>query len=109
MGELRFDARRMTEVLNRLDEIEEQLTSSINTTSEKLASIASNITGETVVSTLKSYNEKTLEVSKETINLMGKLKEFLAGQLEKYTSTETEAIDTLSDVQSILSQLEGGV
>lgn len=109
MGELRFDARRMTEVLYRLDEIEEQLNSSVNATSEKLSSIAGNITGDSVVSTLKSYNEKTLEVSKETITLMGKLREFLNEQLQKYNETEKEAIDTLADVESILSQLEGGV
>lgn len=108
MGELKFDATRMREIFNRLDEIEEQLNSSINATSEKISSISGNITGDTVISTLKSYNEKTIEVSKETITLMNKLKAFLNEQISKYDANETEAIDTLADVQSILNQLEGG-
>ena len=45
MGELLFNATRMNEVLNRLDEIQEQLTSASNANSEKLNSIAANITG----------------------------------------------------------------
>jgi len=109
MGELQFNATRMNEVLNRLDEIQEQLNSETKADSEKFNSIASNITGDTVVSTLKSYAEKTVEVSNETIKLMNEMKEYLNGQLKQYTATEAEAKETLSDVQSILNQLEGGV
>lgn len=108
MGELKFNAERMNEVLNRLDEIQEQLNSATNSESEKLNSVAANITGDTVISTLKSYAEKTLEVSKDTIKLMNEMKEYLSSQLTKYTATEMEAKESLSDVQSILSQLEEG-
>lgn len=107
--ELKFNATRMNEVLNRLDEIQEQLTTASNTNSEKLNSLAGNITGDAVVSTLKSYSEKTIEVSKEIINLTNQMKEYLNGQIAKYTATETHAKETISDVQGILSQLEGGV
>lgn len=109
MAELKFNAARMNEVLNRLDEIQEQLNTATKNGSEKINSIAGNISGETVVRTLKSYAEKTIEISSETKYLLGQVKEYLNGQLQKYTQTETEAKDTLSDVQSILSQLEGGV
>lgn len=108
MGELLFNATRMNEVLNRLDEIQEQLTSASNANSEKLNSIAANITGETVVSTLKTYSEKTLTISKEIIRLTNEMKDYLNGQIKKYEATETEAKETLSDVQNILNQLEGG-
>jgi len=109
MGKLQFNAERMSEVYNRLDEIQEQLTNASNTNSEKLNSIAGNIIGDTVVSALKSYSEKTIEVSKEIIKLTNEMKEYLNGQIAKYTATETQAQENLSDVQSILSQLEGGV
>lgn len=109
MGELKFNAERMNEVLNRLDEIQEQLNSATNAESEKINSIASNITGDTVISTLKSYVETHVEVSNSTIKLLKEMQEYLRGQLTKYTQTEMEAKESLSDVQNILSQLEGGV
>ena len=36
------------------------------------------------------------------------MKDYLNGQIKKYEATETEAKETLSDVQNILNQLEGG-
>lgn len=109
MGEYKFNATRMSEVYNRLDEITEQLLKASNNDVNSLNSIAGNITGETVINTLKAYTEKTLEITKETQNLMNQMKEYLNGQLQKYTATEQQAKESLSDVQSILSQLEGGV
>lgn len=109
MGEIKFDAARMQEVLNRLDEIQEQLTQATNTNSEKLSSVSGNIEGELVVGTLNKYTEKTLEITEEIIKLSNKLIEYLGTQLSKYTTTETNAQESLTEIQTILSQLEGGV
>ena len=106
MAEIKFDAARMQEVLNRLDEIKEQLSNSVKAINTSLTQICSNITGEAVITILNGYTENNTTVLNETGTGIDQLAEYLRGKIGSYTSTEQEAAKSLTDVQSILNGLE---
>ena len=109
MGKLQFNAERMSEVYNRLDEIQEQLTNATNANCNLLNSIKENITGDIVINTLTTYSANTKEISNEIIRLTNEIKGYLQVQISNYSATETQGQETISDVKNILSQIEGGV
>ena len=106
MGEIKFNVTRMTEVQGRLDEIANQLTSSKSANTEALNAIKQEITGEEVKTIITSYVEKNDEVVMKTEKLIKELSTYLQGQINKYSTTEQAAAETLTDVKSILAGLE---
>lgn len=107
MGEIKFSAVRMQEVLNRLAEIVEQLNNSINRSNEKLQEISNNITGSDVVDLLKKYQEYNNDTLTENKSLINQLSDYLRAQINKYTITEQEAETGMEDIQNILKGIEG--
>ena len=105
-GEIKFDAARMQEVYNRLDEIKEQLITSTKNTSGSLDTINSKINGPLVKTILSKYTETNNEVCNEITTKMVELQEYLRGKIGSYTATEAEAAEELANVQSILQGLE---
>ncbi len=108
MGEYKFNATRMSEVLNRLDDMSKQLQSVNSSDVALLQSINNNITGDEVKGTLSAYSSKIQEIVQETQTLMAEMAEYLQGQLSQYTSTEKSAVESLQDIKNILGGLEGG-
>ena len=103
MAEIRFDAARMQELSNRLDDIAEQLKSSNSLNSEYFAGIESNIKGSNVTNTLSKYRQAFENVSSDAYGLLLDVNGTLRQKISKYTETEQAAADVLTDVQSILA------
>ena len=106
MNEIKFDVARMKELLMRLEEIKEQLGTSCKNSSDSMQQIYDNIKGERILMVILRYsNVITEEVAKMFVEL-DKLTTYLEGQIAKYVKTETSAIESLADVQKLLSTLE---
>ena len=106
MGEIRFDVARMKEVNSRLEEITEQLTSSAGENSSEIEIITNNITGDEVINALKNYRETSDSIITKTKTQLAELKQYLQEQIVAYTATEEAGSESLSDIQSILGQIE---
>ena len=106
MSEIKFNASRMQEVLGRLDEIKEQLHKSVSDGNSSITEISNNINGTAVKTILNGYNENNNKVLSDTENQIAQLAEYLRGKVGSYTSTEQQAIESLTNVQNILDGLE---
>ncbi len=95
----------MNEVYNRIDELQEQLTTAFNTDKDLLESIASNIENETISTTLTKYAEANLESCSSTTAALDELKAYLSTKISDYSAEDTQAQSDLASVQSILDQL----
>ncbi len=106
MAEIRFTTERMKEVYNRLDDIANQLRSSVNSSNEMLTSISNNIQSDNIKTILSSYTSTAQDESLKTINNIEALKAYLESKIGSYTSVDQAGIDSISEIESILSQLE---
>ena len=106
MGQIRFDAARMQELSNRLDDIINQLAASANANNNAINTIDANINGSAVNSVLAKYKNACESVSNQARSLLLDLNGSLKTKISNYTQAEQEAADVLTDVQSILQGLE---
>ena len=106
MGEIRFDAARMAELSNRIDDIANQLKTSNNAASDAINSIEANINGSEVKKGLTTYKEACDATSNQIYALLLAVNQGLKTKVSKYTQTEQDAANILTDVQSILQGIE---
>ena len=95
MAEIKFDAARMTEVLNRLEEIKEQLQQSIKQSNESLTQISNNITGSAVITILKGYSGNNIKVLADIEKQLVLLSIYLRDKIGSYVATEEDAVTEL--------------
>lgn len=106
MAEIKFTTARMNEVSNRLDEIQNQLTSALKSDAESLNEIASNIQSDAIAGTLKAYADANTQKGDETVKLIQQLNEYLKVQIGNYTTTDSSAQSAISEVQGILNGIQ---
>lgn len=106
MGEIKFDAARMSELANRLDEIASQLKYSAESCNSSIDTIKMNINGESVVTTLTGYTQATKIILDSLYPTLNEVIGSLRVKIKNYTQTEQEAANQLTDVQSILQGID---
>ena len=100
----KFDSARMQDIVNRLDEIQEQLNKNVNDSNTHLTQISSNITGEAVKTILKSFTDNNSEILAKTNTQIGNLKEYLKSKIGDYVATEEEAKVEMNNILSGLTE-----
>jgi hypothetical protein len=105
MAEIKFTTGRMQDVHNRMDEIVTQLQTSISNANEILGVISSNIQSDNIKSVLSSYVTTATEKCTETQNNLKLLDEYLVGKIGTYTAIDQAGVDSMSEVENLLSQL----
>lgn len=105
MAEIKFTTERMRDVHNRMDEIITQLNNSINTSNEILNTISSNIQSDNIKSVLTSYVTTASEKSNETQKYLAQLDDYLMGKIGSYTAIDEAGVESMTEVESLLSQL----
>lgn len=106
MAEIRLNASRMREIINRLDDIAFQLRAESDSSNGSISSINQNIKGDFVNEVITNYM-KLIENNRESINKnIVQLVEYLKIKVEQYTDTEEEAKNSLNDIMNILKGLE---
>lgn len=105
MAEIKFTTERMNQVNQRLDEMISQLKSSMNNANEHLNNISSNINTDKINKTLKEFVNSSKSYYYKTYNDLKALSEYLTSKIGTYTSVDEEAVQSMSEVQSFLDQL----
>lgn len=105
MAEIKFTTERMKDVHERVDEMINQLQTTINSANEKLNTIANNIQSDNIKSTLSSYVSTTDEKTKQTVEDLKALDEYLLGKIGSYSAIDESGTESMSEVQSLLDQL----
>jgi len=106
MGEIKFTTERMREVHNRIDEMITQLNSACNSSADQLGTISGNIKSDNMSSTLNSYKDTMIQTCSDTVNNLKALDEYLVGKIGTYTAIDQAGVESMSEVQSLLSQLD---
>ncbi len=105
MSEIRFTPSRMREVCNRLDEMEEQLTTVIRNDAQSFESISKVIQNTLLSGYLKNYAAGAVETSDAIVKNLGLLKNYLANQIALYEQSNANAEESLNKINSVLDQL----
>ena len=105
MAEVKFTIERMKEVHDRIDDIRNQLQTSINSANDILQTISGNVQSDNIKDTLSAFVNATNEKSTSTLNNLQALDEYLVGKIGSYTSIDEAGVESMSEVQSLLDQL----
>lgn len=105
MAEIKFTTERMKEVHERIDDIMTQLQTSRDSSNELLNSISSNVQSDNIKDILKSYVSTSSEKIDDTLKNLATLDEYLVGKIGSYSSIDEASVESISEVQSLLDQL----
>ena len=105
MAEIKFTTERMQDVHQRIDEMTTQLQNAINSANEILGTISSNIQSDNIKSVLSSYVSTASEKSTETQKNLKLLDEYLVSKIGTYTAIDQAGVESMSEVENLLSQL----
>ena len=105
MAEIKFTIERMKEVHERIDDIKNQLQTSINSANDILQTISGNVQSDNIKDTLSAFVSAASEKASSTLTNIGALDEYLVGKIGSYTSIDEVGVESMSEVQSLLDQL----